>query len=245
MKLARVLIVIIISAALQHELKAQTCGFGCLGLSGFYAGYTIDNYDLTGLNERLNQSLLFNGIQNENVNFTKMKGVRLGANIFRAKFHDYFITAKGFYQFSKDEFSTSNKSSDGSPLSKSNYEMNHWGLGFDFGIPLFNFLSWKILEGGVKFFKAELTNQILNENSKYEDEKYETVDVEIGYYVGTGIIIQIIENYINIEGTAVYNLMRINDLYDSNGEVYLIGNSKIVEKGGISATIQLNIGVPL
>lgn len=226
--------------------NAQTCGFGCLGLSGFYGGYSFQNYEPTGLNDHLSKlAQQFTSSQDE-IKFNRGKGFRIGANIFRAKFSKYFLTAKGFYQFLKEEQTVSTSAGNENSF-KSVLELNHWGLGLDFGIPLARFLNWKIIEGGVTFYTTDLSNELNASDQEATENKFEHGDVNVGYYVATGLIIHIIKDYISIEGTAAYNQVTIEDLVDGDGNLLLGDNSSssILDKGNFSATIQLNIGVPL
>ncbi|MFH1198462.1 MAG: hypothetical protein V1720_22355, partial [bacterium] len=109
------------------NMLAQTCGFGCLGLSGFYGGYSYQQFNADGLNQYLNSTLL--DIVNddvEQIEFKEGRGFRFGANIFRAKFDDYFITAKGFFQFLKEE-KTRSGNLNSNLQKKLELQMNYWG----------------------------------------------------------------------------------------------------------------------
>jgi hypothetical protein len=61
------------------------------------------------------------------------------------------------------------------------------------------------------------------------------------------VIIHLIPDYISLEGTAIYNMITIENLKEKNGEILPneIINKNLVDGGGFAATIQLNIGVPL
>lgn len=226
---------------------AQTCGFGCLGLSGFYGGYTYQNFEPTGLSNHLTDLAKQFAQTSEKIDFSSGKGFRIGANIFRAQFDNYFLTAKGYYQFIKEEKSISFVNSSSINQFKSTLELNHWGLGLDFGIPISSVFNWKIIEGGIAFYTTELVNEYQLIDNSNEEDKYDQGDINVGYYIGTGVIVHIIEDFFSIEGTAAYNNVTIDDLIDVNGN-YLLGensNSAILNKGNFSATIQLNFGVPL
>lgn len=218
------------------DLKAQSCGFGCLGLSGVYGGYTLQEFKAEGINDFINSS-------SNNFEFKKGEGFRFGTNLFRAQFDDYFITAKGFYQFINEEYKLSSLS----PIEDS-YELQHnyWGVGVDFGIPLFNILDWKIVEGGVTFINVELkSNQFINK-VQISESKIESKKLDVGYYVGSGIIIHIIRDYISLEGTASYNIYKVDEFMDENGNTVAIEEGKnFIENKGVTATVQLNLGFPL
>lgn len=241
------ILTISIVLAVSSVINAQTCGFGCLGLSGFYGGYSVEYYEPDGLNEALRETLLELDYKNSPMKFERGSGFRVGANIFRANFGDYFITAKGFYQFLKEQHELPEKGSNGVSILKSKLELNHWGVGVDFGIPLLKFLNWKIVEGGVTFYTAELVNEFNFDGVNTSEVKYDQPDVEVGYYVGTGLIIHIIRDYVSVEGSAVYKTFKFDELIDENGNLFPTDevNSPLIQRGGLSATVQLNIGVPL
>jgi hypothetical protein len=226
---------------------SQTCGFGCLGLSGFYGGYSVQLIEPTGLNEHLTNLARQFSATADQIKFSKTEGFRIGANLFRAQFDKYFLTAKGYYQFLKQDKSINSFNSVSAREFNSTLELNHWGVGLDFGIPLFRFMNWKIIEGGVTFYTTDLSYSTIQQDNSSSEFKYEQVDVNVGYYVGTGVIIHIIEDHISIEGTAAYNQVSIDDLINADSN-FLLGensNRSVLDKGSFSASIQLNIGVPL
>lgn len=223
---------------------SQSCGFGCLGLSGVYGGYAIEKYKLDGLNTTLNSQLLSLG-NNENIfKFDELRGLRVGANIFRAKFSGFFITAKGFYQFLKATQQTEEKGLSNKSVMKSDLTLNHWGFGIDLGFPIFSFLSLKILDGGVNLYTSELMNTV-GKDIKTTEEDYNYSSMTMGYYAGSGIILELIKNYVSIEGTAYYQVISINNLIDNSGNKLPTDESKLkfVDKGGLSAVVQLNVGI--
>jgi hypothetical protein len=56
-----------------------------------------------------------------------------------------------------------------------------------------------------------------------------------------------VKNYISLEITARYHFGNISDLVNSSGKYFLDNsrNGDLIEKAGIQATAQLNIGIPL
>lgn len=236
MKIKKLLIFLLFIGA----VNSQTCGFGCLGLSGIYTGYSINSFNPEGLNKKI---ALHWG---DNKRFGNTTGFRVGANIFRARFEKYFLTAKGFYQFSGEENEYL-----GGKLEENNitikYETNYWGLGIDFGIPIFSFLDLKLIDGGITYYQHRLkeTTKLLNETQLKEE--YKNNNSNFGYYIGSGVILQLIKNYLYLEGTAVYNSISIQNLYNNEGIPYLPETIKddILAGGGFSATLQINIGFPL
>ncbi len=217
--------------------KAQTCGFGCLGMSGFYGGYTIQEFDAKGLN-----SIIINefSTQPKTKEFGRAQGYRVGANIFRADFSGLFITAKGFYQFLNENHSYKSNN-----LTKDyKLKLNYGGLGLDFGVKLFRLLDFKLIEGGATIFISKLE---ISDKANPKGRQYETVKTDLSYYVGTGLIFHIIPNYISIEGTAFYSIFNIDDMEDANGNKLVVSDkSKTVIAGKkFGATVQLNLGLPL
>ena len=242
----KIIVFVILFAGLA-TVSGQTCGFGCLGLSGFYGGYSAQFYDMTTLNNYLNDRLSQQGFANSKINFETGYGARIGANIFRAQFDDYFLTAKGYYQFMKEEQEVSEFTNSANASFRSKLELDHWGVGVDFGIPVLKVLDWKIVEGGLTFYRTKLEYTYKEDDDNKFSDSYEQEKVNIGYYVGTGLIIHLIKDYISIEGTAVYNNVDIGNLVNDDGESMpnFDSGKSIMDKAGVTATVQLNIGVPL
>lgn len=221
----------------------QTCGFGCLGLSGIYAGYSIQRYNADGLNTYIQNELASNELENE---FGEGRGFRIGANIFRAKFQGYFLSAKGYYQFLKEENSYQLIAIDFGQVSRDyTLKMDHWALGVDFGFPVTSFLDWKLVEGGLNFYMIEMKHKMKTSNGNISEIKYESNQIQIGYYVGSGILIQIIEDYISLEGTASYSIFNIEELSDPDREKIAPAETAFLEGGNFGASVQLNLGIPL
>lgn len=239
--------------SLPQIAMTQTCGFGCLGLSGIYVGYSFENYSADGLNQQLNSDLEKVGINDQSYNFHSGQGFRFGMNIVRANFESYFFSVKGYYQFLEEEQVVTGSILPDDLLNveydlKSKLEMNHWAMGFDFGIPLVNFLDWKIVDGSIKFYNTQLLNQVIENNTVVEEAKYTTPKISVGYALGSGFIIHIIKDYISIEGTGMYNFTNVDYLTnDNNSSRFPDENSKtdLVNSGGFSGIVQLNIGIPL
>lgn len=243
----RIFGIILIYLFISSTISAQTFGFGCLGLSGFYGGYGIHTYDATGLNNAI--ALKYPGQQNiTRPKFEQSTGFRFGANILRAEFASVFITAKGFYQFGREEKSL-NIDENGSPSIQEDYELqsNHWGIAIDFGLPLFKFLQLKLVEGGVTFYNIEYKENIYQNDVLVSDESYQNDGFDLGYYVGTGLIIVLIKDYVSIEGSAMYHFYNVETIQNSDGQKFFTGedNKPFIKSGKFAAAVQLNIGFPL
>lgn len=219
-------------------LKAQTCGFGCLGMSGFYGGYTIQEYDADALNSVIASEIPQDAFTKK---FGRAQGYRVGGNIFRAGFSGFFVTAKGFYQFLNEkhtyELSSSSK--------EYKLSLNYWGLGLDFGFPLFSFFDFKLIEGGATIFSSKL--EISNGTHEKNVKIYETIKTDLSYYIGTGFVFHLIPNYISIEGTAFYSIFNIDDMEDAQGNKFVVSNltGTVFSGKKFGATLQLNLGLPL
>ena len=246
----KIIIAIILITMPLSVSSAQSFGFGCLGLSGFYGGYTQQYYKADGINDYVRLNYSQNATPN-NIKFHQGTGFRIGANLFRADFDDVFLTIKGYFQFLKEEHDVDDPLTQGNTQGvlhkKFQLTMNHWGVALDFGFPLFSIIDFKLIEGGITFYNSEFAyNSTLN-NLVQTDIKMSPDNVQLGYYVGSGLIINLIRDYISLEGTAAYTLLKIDKMNDSNGSIVppVSSNNRAIENGGFSATVQLNVGFPL
>ncbi len=229
------------------ENYSQTFGFGCLGLSGVYGGISQFNYQADGLNESLKIITADKTSAQNNLQFKQATGYRVGANIFRAKFKHVFLSAKGYFQFLKEEHSYSQSTSNGIEKNTYRLSLNHWGVGIDIGIPVFTILDLKLLEGGVTFFNSDFVSEVTIEGSTQSNYSVSPDKTKIGYYVGGGIIFYLVPDYISVEGTAAYSFFQF-DKMTNNSDVTIPAehiNKKFIEQGGFTAVVQLNIGFPL
>ncbi len=69
----------------------------------------------------------------------------------------------------------------------------------------------------------------------------------MGFSIGSGLIFNLVEDYISLEATGLFTFVEIDYLInDVNGDRIPSQNeSKMVSKGGLQGIIQLNIGIPL
>jgi hypothetical protein len=217
------------------NINSQTCGFGCLGLSGVYGGYSIQQYEADGLNEYL-------GNTSNNI-FKGGRGFKVGINLVRAEYVNYFFTFKGYYQFLSESKTITN--------SDAKLEMNNWGVGLDFGIPICSFVDWKIIDGELKFFSPKLilkSNDVnpLN-NIMINEKKYTPDKVKMGYSIGSGFIFNIVKDYVSIEVTGMYTFVELDYLTnDSDGSQIpkVDSDLMLISKGGFQGIVQLNVGLP-
>lgn len=243
---------IIILITLPGIINAQSFGFGCLGFVGGYGGYSYQKYQPDLLNnfvDRFNSSKS-GSLSSELPKFGTSQGFRVGINFFRANFTNFFLTAKGFYQSTHEE----NSAIENANNQKTGYEydlhLRNWGIGVDFGITIYKALRWKIVDGSLNINSARLIETINNGNitqvTKYNNEK-----TKVGYSVGTGLVVDIIADYISVEGMAGYSQLQIDKMITDDGSVFsglaenTSLNEPLIEAGGFTAVIQLNIGFPL
>lgn len=235
------------------NLRAQSFGFGCLGLVGGYAGYSYQIYKPTGLNTYIQT---FNLIRKDSVqgamqNFGKSSGYRIGINFFRADLTGLILTAKGFYQFLGEENDASVVSPYGTSNTSFDFNLKSWGIGVDLGTSLTHSLSWKVIDVSLLFNSAQLTNTNNHPNGQTDVNTYKTDKQVLGYTVGTGFILAIIGHYVSLEGFAGYTYLKIDMVRQDDGTYLMVNESSgtemknFIDKGGFNAVVQLNVGFPL
>jgi hypothetical protein len=243
-------VIIILSGV---NLKAQSFGFGCLGLVGGYAGYSYQIYKPTGLNTYIQT---FNLIRRDSLhgsmqNFGKSSGYRVGINFFRADLKGFILTAKGFYQSLGEENDASVSSSNGTYNTNFDYILRSWGIGFDLGTSLTHSLSWKVIDASLLFNSAQFTNTTNKPGAVTIVYTYKTDKQVLGYTVGTGFILAIIGHYVSLEGFVGYTYLKIDRVKQDDGTYLTVNESSsadmknFIDAGGFNTVFQLNIGFPL
>lgn len=250
--LKKILIILIATLIGNGLVYGQSFGFGCLGFVGGYGGYNYQQYQPGMLETYVNQFnskvLSFSGKQMDQ--FGKADGYRFGLNFFRAKFSNFFVTAKGFYQ----QLGESHEGSlaDGGGLHYYDYDLKlrSWGIGLDVGIPVFNGLHWKILDGALLINTARLTETV-NSLSVTSVRKFNNGKSALGYSIGSGFVVEILKNYISLEGIVAYSYLNIDEMKtDENFQFKDLidspdANEPFIKSGGFNAVLQLNVGFPL
>ena len=243
---------IIFIVLFQTYLNSQSFGFGCLGFTGGYAGYSHQKYQPDGLNDYIK---IFNLNRKDSLtenlhSFGSANGFRVGLNFFRKKFSGVFITAKGFYQFLNEKHQAVEKLSSGIVSTSNEVKIINWGLGIDLGTPIISFLNWKIIDAALLYNQARFSNTQNFPGALTVVNNYKS-DYHFGYTIGTGIIIEILGEYITLEGLAAYSKITIDEMKMDDG-TKLMKNENSTEAmkncigdGGFNAVIQLNIGLPL
>lgn len=230
------------------KINAQSFGFGCLGFVGGYGGYSYQQYQPGLLNDFVRD---FNLTASDKIEtFGKAEGYRFGLNFFRANFSGFFITAKGYYQ-QLDETHIGEKNNQNGEVSFDYLlRLKSWGVGLDVGIPVFSGLQWKILDGAILINSARF-NETQNSTAGTSVQKFNNEKTEIGYSLGSGFVIDIIKNYISVEGIAGYSYFKIDKMTKDDGmlfkEFFVLTdeNEPFIKSGGFNAVIQLNVGFPL
>ncbi|MCJ7552916.1 MAG: hypothetical protein MUO34_03440 [Ignavibacteriaceae bacterium] len=231
------------------ETKAQSFGFGCFGFVSGYAGYSYQSFEPGYLKFYGNELRTPIGLITDPYfdQFGEAKGFRVGLNFYRAKFSGIFLTAKGHFQFLSERKNII--VSDSYPDVEYDLSLKSWGLGIDVGIPISKLFDWKIFDGELLFnsvrFKRTINNVGITSVKTYNNDS-----PEIGFSIGTGFIVYLIEGYISLEGTAGYTIMKIEKMLDDEGnnflgEADLSDESNFIKAGGFKAVLQLNVGFPL
>lgn len=243
---------IIFVVLFQTYLNSQSFGFGCLGFTGGYAGYSHQKYQPDGLNDYIK---IFNLNRKDSLtenlhSFGSANGFRVGLNFFRKKFSGVFITAKGFYQFLNEKHQAVEKLSSGIVSTSNEVKIINWGLGIDLGTPIISFLNWKIIDAALLYNQARFSNTQNFPGALTVVNNYKS-DYHFGYTIGTGIIIEILGEYITLEGLAAYSKITIDEMKMDDGTKLMKNENStetmknFIADGGFNAVIQLNIGLPL
>ena len=236
----------------QSLTYSQTFGFGCLGFTGGYAGYSHQKYQPDGLNDFIKVfNLNRKDSLTENLNsFGSANGFRVGLNFFRTKFNGVLVTGKGFYQFLDEKHQAVETLLSGDVTTSYEVKLINWGLGFDLGTPIISFLNWKIIDAALLYNQARFSSTQNFPGALTVVKNFKS-DSKFGYSIGTGIIIEILGEYITLEGLAAYSKITIDEVKMDDG-TRLVKNENSTEvmknfitDGGFNAVIQLNIGLPL
>ncbi len=243
---------IIIFVLLQTRTYPQTFGFGCFGFTGGYVGYSYQKYQPNGLNDYIK---IFNLNRKDSLtenlsSFGTAKGFRVGLNIFRKKFNGVIVTGKGFYQFLDEKHQAVETLLSGDVTTSYEVKLINWGLGFDLGTPIVSFLNWKIIDAALLYSQTRFSSTENFPGALTVVKNFKS-DSKFGYSIGTGVIIEILGEYITLEGLAAYSKITIDEVKMDDG-TRLVKNENstgamknFITDGGFSAVIQLNIGLPL
>ena len=163
----------------------------------------------------------------------------------------FLLQRKGFYQTLNEKHQAVEQLASGISYQRT-YEvkLTNWGVGVDLGVPIISILNWKIIDAALTYNRAKFSNTQNFPGAVTIVKNYES-DFEFGYSVGTGIIIEILGEYITLEGSAAYSKISIGEMKMSDKTILTINENStetmksFINDGGFNAVIQLNIGIPL
>jgi hypothetical protein len=245
----RVMCTVCVLLSFSSVTNAQSFGFGCLGFVGGYGGFSYHQYQPEGFNDFIGN---FNQIRGDSLispmeDFGKAQGFRVGLNFFRAKVENFILTTKGYYQSLTEKHEALERIPDGTRSTTFKVELRNLAIGVDLGISLTKDISWKVVDGALHFNTVILTNTENSTGAQTIVTKFRTESTALGYSIGTGFILEIIDEYFSIEGVAGYTSLSIDNIEKDNVNLLSedITSNKFIESGGFSAVIQLNVGFPL
>lgn len=252
LKIFSPLLFIVLLSGIQKPAMAQSFGFGCLGLVGGFGGYSYQNYKPAGLNDFI---VSYNTIRTDSLSspmssFGKSVGFRVGLNLYRANLEGLILTAKGFYQDLNEKQSSVVQSDYGTTNSEFDVKMTSWAIGFDLGTSVAGSLSWKVIDAALLFSHVDFTTTDNFPGAVTKVENYSS-STDIGYSVGTGFILGLIDRYVSLEGLVAFTVMNIDQVKKDDGtplnstEQSGVTMNNFIKSGGFNAVIQLNIGFPL
>ncbi len=241
-------VILFLSVLLPNKItNAQTCGFGCLGLSGVYGGYGYQQFNADGLNNFIALQDAYSSIALPEIKkFKDAKGFRVGANLIRFDYKDFIFSVKGSYQLLESKQTASQNSEQIENDISATLKLDYWAVGIDFGYSVSSFLDLKFADAQVTFHSAKLNLSRSSGSIKYDNE-YKTDKSVTGYFIGSGFILNFVKNYLSFEATAGYTNFRIKELQDDKNILIPNGNnnSDLIKSGGLTVFGQLNIGIPL
>lgn len=234
------------------SIQAQSFGFGCIGFTGAFGGYSYQKYNPTGLNKYIyffNQNRVDSLSQKLN-DFGQGNGLRFGFNFFRKKFKGFFFTTKGFYQLLVERKQAIEKLSTGEVSTKFETKLTTFGLGLDLGIPIVSFLNIKLVDAALTYTQVKLITTQNFPGAITIVNNYKS-EYDLDYSVGSGIIFELFDEYVTIEGTVYYSKLNVREMKTDN-DVKLTKEENsdeimrnFITDGGLNFVLQLNIGIPL
>ena len=249
----RIFSILLFLSITASVVNAQSFGFGCLGFVGGYGGYSYQQYKPDGLNNYID---IFNRINGDSLvspmeKFGKARGYRVGLNFFRAKMDNFILTTKGYYQLVSEDHEALEKIGISTRSTTLKLEMMNWGVGIDLGISITKAISWKVVDGALNFNNITFTRTENKTGAQTVVKKYKTKSTKLGYSIGTGFILDVIDEYLSIEGVAAYTQLSIDNLQMDDGtlltenETSTVPMTNFIKAGGFNAVVQLNVGFPL
>ncbi len=249
----RTILILTAVASLTISVNAQQFGFGCLGLVGFYGGIEVQQYKPNDLNEYVHSYNEANklALQDEMDEFGKAIGYRVGVNVVRANVSGFVFTVKGYYS----TLSETNSSTEIVPTGLSNrslrMRMNSFGAGIDFGTKITGGLSWKVVDAIAQFSTLRLRETISAPDGATSVNEFGNDDRTVTFIIGSGFILNILSDYLTLEGNFGYTFASVGKLKNSTTNEFFpqsvnsqIPLEKSINEGGLNLSMQINLGFP-
>lgn len=249
----RILAAVVLVFLFSGDTFSQEFGFGCLGLTGAYAGYQTQLINAGGLN---NYIAVFNDLRKDSLekalpDFTELQGFRFGLLVYRMQFTGFRLNFTTFYERLSGKKQTLVFLSQGERQNNTlELAIDKFGIGVDIVTPITRLLSWKIVDVNLTVNRASFTKTINTAAITFLSTKYTTNENSLGYAVGTGFIWHIIEDYISLEGTASYTFFSVGRMKDDKNsflpvsEINPSSMDPAINSGGLNTLIQINLGFP-
>ncbi|MBI2416712.1 MAG: hypothetical protein HYV28_02215 [Ignavibacteriales bacterium] len=238
----------------QISTFSQEFGFGCFGLLGGFVGYEMQNYEPAGLNSYIDSYNTYyqDSLQAPLGKFRQLRGLRLGVNFFRHSFSGLLFTLKGHYSTLNEKNKATRLLSDNTKsIFNTEMRLQEIGLGFDIGMPITEELNWKLFDATFIYYKATFTSELNTSKGTRDNMSFTNKNNLITYGLGSGFIMNVIRNYVSLEGTVSYVNLIVVEM-ETGDKVRItkpvtneIIGTKIIKSGGINLLIQLNIGLPM
>lgn len=183
--------------------------------------------------------------------FAVARGFRFGLNFFRTDFDGLVLTSKGYYQKISQENLSEYKVGSLDASSTFQVDVTTWGFGIDLGTTITPKFIWKVMDIIIVFGNARF-REIYNEaGSSSLIKDYFSEESNVSYQLGTGFILNIVSNYITLEGTVGYSSFNFGRM-KQNDDTYLTVNENsniimenFINSAGVTATLQFNLSFPL
>lgn len=249
----KTVLILTITGVLTISINAQQFGFGCLGLVGFYGGIEVQQYKPNDLNEYVRSYNDINklSLQDEMGEFGRAVGYRIGFNVVRASVSGFVFTVKGYYSTLSETKSATEIVSTGLSNRSLRMRMNSFGAGIDFGTKIIGGLSWKVVDAEAQFATLHLRETVSIPDGATTVQEFGNDDRTITFIIGSGFILNILSNYLTLEGTVGYTFASMGKLKNSETNGYfpetVSGNiplEKSINEGGVNMSMQINLGFP-
>ena len=233
------------------------CGLGSifssLFQSGVFGGYGIQKFSAKGFNHYID-------VYNENRSstltkkmdhFDQVTGFKVGANVFQILVNDILLGMKVSYQWMKSKNEATAMLNGGTARREYDLTLKTFGIGFSLAYYASKNFDIKIVDAFLTWNSADLVNRLIEPNVPVSEEKLTNPDNSIGFSAGTGITFYPLPPYLSFEGSVGYSFFSINEMEFNNGSRLIVDENTLdemtdfIDAGGLFATIQLNVAIPL